>query len=292
MSQILILNSRGREVTLVQQALNRFVTPKLAVDGLYGPKTQNAVRRFQQAAGFKGREIDGIVGPKTMIALFQVFDMKISGTLTPKSNPPAPPPAKPNIPAVPPLKPMPSTVPPPDEIPRRFLATAQLGYQYSQRDGQGLQAQLGLTFRSKDYFPNSAANTIYHGLHTETILQPALGIPLPKSSIYTGQLGVTVQPVTDWLVLFDRLHLLTPTLGVYGQIPLNSPGGLDPASHARVGFNLGLELFHVDIIKDHLAIGISGQESGYWDFTNHRMFYDPSFLGFIQGSLSFGPHAK
>jgi hypothetical protein len=53
-----------------------------------------------------------------------------------------------------------------------------------------------------------------------------------------------------------------------------------------------VELFHVDIIKDHLAFGVSGQESGYWDFTDHRMYFDPSILGFLQGSISFGPRAK
>jgi len=304
MSRILILNSRGKEVSTVQSALNRYVCPKLAVDGVYGHKTEAAVRAFQVAAGFKGRDVDGKVGPKTMIALFQIFDMKVCGKLTPKATPPSnPAPVNPPVGKPPnnPTNQLPRPMPvpsnqlhanAPEDVPRRFQANAQIGLQQSQRDGSGIQAQLGLTFRSRDYFPNSGANTIYHGLHTETILQPALGIPLPPSSIYTGQFGVTVQPVTDWFVLWDRLHLFTPTLGAYGQIPLNSPGGLDPSSHPRLGFNVGMELFHVDIIKDHLAIGVSGQESGYWDFTDHRMYFDPSIMGFIQGSISFGSPAR
>jgi hypothetical protein len=126
---------------------------------------------------------------------------------------------------------------------------------------------------------------------------PVLGIPLPPSSIYTGQLGITVQPVTDWLVLWDRLHLLTPAFGIYGQIPLNHPTGSipvvdDPASHSRLGGFVGLELFHVDIVKDRLAIGVSGQESGYWDLHDHTFVWDPSILGFLQGSFGAGPRYK
>ena len=304
MSKILKLHSRGKEVLTVQEALNRYVTPKLKVDGVYGPKTEAAVRRFQVAAGFRGRDVDGEVGPKTMVALFQIFDMTILGVMMPKPTPPpnrgsvTPPTLRPSDnPAnqLPKLFPVPGNqikANAPEDLPKRFQANAQLGYQQSQRDGAGVQAQLGLTFRSRDYFPNSGANTIYHGLHTETILQPALGIPLAPSTIYTGQLGVTVQPVTDWFVLWDRLHLFTPTFGAYTQIPLNSPNGLDPSSHPRLGLNAGMELFHFDIIKDHLAIGISAQESGYWDFTDHRMYFDPSVLGFIQGSISFGSPAR
>jgi putative peptidoglycan binding protein len=269
------------------------------VDGDYGPATERAVRLFQAAAGFTGRDVDGKVGPKTTLALFQIFDMKVAGTLTPKKDAPA---NTPRVgPVTPPAKRPPTPVPvpptqvkadPPDDVPKRFQGSAQFGYQWSNRDGSGLQLQVGLTFRTRDYFPRSKKNAFYHGLHTEIALQPALGIPLPGSSIYTGQLGVTVQPVTDWFVLWDRLHLFTPTIGVFGQIPFNSPDGVDPGSHSRLGFNVGMELFHVDIIKDHLAIGVSGQESGYWDFTDRRMYFDPSVLGFVQGTFAFGPDAK
>ena len=40
----------------------------------------------------------------------------------------------------------------------------------------------------------------------------------------------------------------------------------DPATHSRLGGVLGLELFHVDIIKDRLSFGVGGQMSAYWDF--------------------------
>jgi hypothetical protein len=80
---------------------------------------------------------------------------------------------------------------------------------------------------------------------------------------------------------------------MYGQIPLNhssDPSRDDPASHKRLGGYVGLELFHVDVIKDRLAIGISGQESAYWDFKDKRLIWDPSVLGFLQ--WTFGSWSK
>jgi peptidoglycan hydrolase-like protein with peptidoglycan-binding domain len=84
--KILMLHSRGKEVIAVQRQLNRYFCPPLVVDGVYGRKTEAAVRRFQVSAGFRGRDVDGKVGPKTMVALFQIFDMEICGLLVPKSN--------------------------------------------------------------------------------------------------------------------------------------------------------------------------------------------------------------
>ena len=52
--------SRGEEVKTLQRLLN------VAVDGIFGPNTEEAVVAFQKAAGLK---VDGIVGPKTWDAL-------------------------------------------------------------------------------------------------------------------------------------------------------------------------------------------------------------------------------
>src|SRR6266446_4033513 len=278
MSKILRLGSHGPEVSLVQQRLNKCFTPPLGVDGKYGDKTQAAVIRFQKAVGFPKRDVDGVVGDKTRFALFQLFDVNICAAIKPKSNPPAkpaPPASKPVV-VNPPIKTItgpkstPASInqPPPtasdDELPRWFQLSGQFAGQYSGRDGFGLQAQLGFTARSRNYFPNSGKSLIYHSAHFEAMFAPVLGIPLPPSSTYTGQLSVTIQPITDWFVLWDRLHLLTPSLGFYGQIPLNSPSPSipmidDPATHSRLGGALGLEFFHVDIIKDRLSFGVSGQ---------------------------------
>jgi hypothetical protein len=302
MSKLLRNGSHGCEVVAIQRALNRRLSPPIKVDGIFGSKTEAAVRRFQKAVGFPRKEIDGLVGPKTTVALFQIFDMKITADLKPKDSnaaPTSPSQTPANKPADPPRTVPASETKPGDskeELPQRFQLSAQVGFQDSSRDGPGVQVALGATFRSRDYFPNSGPNTIYHGTHLEIGLSPSLGIPLPPSSIYTGQLGVTISPVTDWFVLRDRLHLFTPSFNVFGQIPLNHPNVTppvdDPSSHPRLGGAVGLELFHFDIIKDRLSIGISGQESGYWDFQDRRVIWDPSFLGFLQGTFGAGPRYK
>ena len=282
MSKLLRKGSVGPEVKSVQTELNRRLTTKIAVDGVFGPKTDNAVRHFQAAVGFRGRDLDGVVGPKTTVALFQIFNMNITGQMKLRLNPDLvmPPLVTPTAPG--------AKSPELPELPKKFQFNAQGGYQYSDRDGPGSQIQLNFVFRSRDYFPNSGSHTIYHGMHLESSISPlTLGIPnKPDSGIFTGQFGFAVSPVTDWLVLWDRLHLLTPSAGMYGQVPFNpSSDPTDPANHNRLGGFVGLELFHFDIVKDKLSIGISGQESGYWDFQDRRVYWDPSVLGFMQWTI-------
>jgi peptidoglycan hydrolase-like protein with peptidoglycan-binding domain len=68
------LGSTGQAVRAVQDQVN-FRNNKnghtLAVDGIYGPKTQAAIRAFQQGVAFDvhGFPVDGIVGPLTWQAL-------------------------------------------------------------------------------------------------------------------------------------------------------------------------------------------------------------------------------
>ena len=59
------LNASGRRVRELQRRLNRSGA-QLALDGIFGQKTQQAVIRFQQA---RKLQADGIVGPKTQAAL-------------------------------------------------------------------------------------------------------------------------------------------------------------------------------------------------------------------------------
>lgn len=58
--------TRGDDVRAVQLALESRGYETGGVDGVYGPKTEKAVRAFQQAARLA---VDGIVGPKTWAAL-------------------------------------------------------------------------------------------------------------------------------------------------------------------------------------------------------------------------------
>ena len=58
--------SSGPEVRDLQRKLaGQGINPGPA-DGIFGPKTEDAVRRFQERAGLA---VDGIAGPRTMAAL-------------------------------------------------------------------------------------------------------------------------------------------------------------------------------------------------------------------------------
>ncbi len=65
-SDLLLLWSRGPAVAEWQQQLNVVRTEDIAVDGIYGPITQEATRDFQRRAGI---QVDGIVGPQTRAAI-------------------------------------------------------------------------------------------------------------------------------------------------------------------------------------------------------------------------------
>jgi peptidoglycan hydrolase-like protein with peptidoglycan-binding domain len=61
------IGSGGYQVVFLQTRLNASrATPRVVVDGLFGPKTDAAVRAFQRRFGLV---VDGIVGPKTWTEL-------------------------------------------------------------------------------------------------------------------------------------------------------------------------------------------------------------------------------
>ena len=64
---ILSLGSRGPVVEFLQSALNRANFRVGTVDGIFGSRTEDAVKRLQAYFGIK---VDGIVGPDTWEALF------------------------------------------------------------------------------------------------------------------------------------------------------------------------------------------------------------------------------
>ena len=57
------LGSKGDDVKYLQQYLNHyFPSTPLVVDGIFGKKTEDAVKKFQKSRGLKA---DGIVGSQT-----------------------------------------------------------------------------------------------------------------------------------------------------------------------------------------------------------------------------------
>ncbi|HEX8702724.1 MAG TPA: peptidoglycan-binding protein [Myxococcaceae bacterium] len=63
---VLKQGSSGPEVKQLQQTLNKLGYSVGTADGVFGPNTEAAVKKFQAA---KGLEADGVVGPKTQQAL-------------------------------------------------------------------------------------------------------------------------------------------------------------------------------------------------------------------------------
>ncbi|MBE6800339.1 MAG: spore cortex-lytic enzyme [Ruminococcaceae bacterium] len=60
------VGSRGDEVRRIQNKLKSLGFFNGSVDGIYGSKTQSAVKRFQKSVGITA---DGIAGPKTLLYL-------------------------------------------------------------------------------------------------------------------------------------------------------------------------------------------------------------------------------
>ncbi|HZW83178.1 MAG TPA: peptidoglycan-binding protein [Candidatus Deferrimicrobium sp.] len=72
MGMTLRLGSQGRHVTMMQGRLKMLGYYSGNADGLFGKQTEAAVKAFQSANGLTP---DGIVGPKTMMALHSASRM-------------------------------------------------------------------------------------------------------------------------------------------------------------------------------------------------------------------------
>lgn len=81
--------NRGSQeyIRWVQQALNKILGLRLAVDGIVGPITRSAIRSFQQKYGLL---VDGIVGPQTEQALIGAGAGHPPGISSSPYLPPAP----------------------------------------------------------------------------------------------------------------------------------------------------------------------------------------------------------
>lgn len=68
---MLRIGSKGSAVSSLQRGLNRTFPAysHLVVDGDFGNNTANVVKEFQRRVGFRGSDVDGIVGPMTRARL-------------------------------------------------------------------------------------------------------------------------------------------------------------------------------------------------------------------------------
>lgn len=70
-NMILKVGSRGDEVRQLQENLNKLGFNCGAADGIFGPKTEAAVKAFQQAHGLT---VDGIAGPQTLAKIEELLN--------------------------------------------------------------------------------------------------------------------------------------------------------------------------------------------------------------------------
>lgn len=73
MSTFLRLGTSGAKVreaqTLLNRGANQFHYAMVQVDGDFGPATGDAVTALQKAQGWRGKDVDGMIGPKTWAVL-------------------------------------------------------------------------------------------------------------------------------------------------------------------------------------------------------------------------------
>ena len=59
----------NHDVQQMQSRLNAKLSPDIHVDGIFGPKTRDAVSRWQKKLGYRGSDADGIPGKTSMTRL-------------------------------------------------------------------------------------------------------------------------------------------------------------------------------------------------------------------------------
>lgn len=83
---VLRLGSIGSAVKTLQSALNAWplaLPPQLAVDGVFGPKTDKRVREYQSGEDLG---VDGVVGPETWASLQPLVEAMLGQVPLPKSD--------------------------------------------------------------------------------------------------------------------------------------------------------------------------------------------------------------
>lgn len=172
------IGSRGPGVAAVQVALNSALqpSPQLQTDGVFGPKTAQAVRSFQQRRGLGA---DGVVGPKTAAALGLGYTSGGGG-----GGMPAPPPGSPPAPGVPP----PSGPPVPGGQPPGFvdLSAVSLVVEAIITGYQRVTSRL-LSWIDSDYVPQMVYDRVESTLNGAVNILATQLRGIARSAVPAGQ---------------------------------------------------------------------------------------------------------
>jgi Putative peptidoglycan binding domain len=283
MNKLLRRGCQGADVRLLQQALNaRPYIRHIDEDGVFGPKTEEAVRAFQHKVHISE---DGIVGPVTYALLWtRVAAAQGNVTLpTPQNNPVVPAGQKP----VPPVQKT------PDVIPARSNTTTPESEKHVVYQVQaGAQANFAPWYMRPKPLPGDTASTIYSGFvgfaivyrtasdgpHIEASLNPQILLnSKSQASDPRYSLQLNGQIMFADLYAPGRWHLISPYL--QGSLTNNR----DPGSSGSAGVSAGNQV-SFDIVPDKLQVNVQGAVGGVWDLSKHTFSVSPAVtLGITVG---------
>ena len=174
------MGSRGASVSTLQAALNTALQPShnLETDGIFGRRTEQAVRAFQQAHALSA---DSVVGPKTAEKLGLSYTAGAGGGGTPAPPPPGRPPA----PGTPP--PPPSGPPAPGQPPG-FVNLSGVSVIVEAIIAGMQQVAAGLlTWIDSDYVPQVVYDRVAPRIHGVVNREAATLRGIARSAVPAGQ---------------------------------------------------------------------------------------------------------
>jgi peptidoglycan hydrolase-like protein with peptidoglycan-binding domain len=178
------MGSRGASVSTLQAALNTALQPShnLETDGIFGRRTELAVRAFQQAHALS---VDSVVGSKTASALGLGYTSGAGG-----GGPPAPPqPGRPPAPGTPPSPPSPPPAgPPAPGQPPGFVNLSGVSVIVEAIIAGMQQVAAGLlTWIDSDYVPQVVYDRVAPRIHGVVNREAATLRGIARSAVPAGQ---------------------------------------------------------------------------------------------------------
>ncbi len=216
MATILRNGSAGEEVKKLQQALKDkgYDLGSYGVDGIFGAKTESAVRKYQKDNGLA---VDGIAGEKTLGSLYTVAQKPVQTTPAVSTTPTGSTQAayKPSVQSVPVVSTQPAPAPQPERKPEAEPDIALPVYKPSY---EGLLADLEEKLQAgQDFSYRLEDDPLYHQYRKAYLKDGDLAArdSAAKAAAATGGYGnsyaesVSQQTLQNYL---QKLHALTPEL--------------------------------------------------------------------------------